>query len=59
LDGGIALVDRHPDTHFIIDHLAILQPRVPPAPPQPWAVPSFHGFFHGFRGAKTPVFGTK
>src|SRR5436190_10713104 len=22
---------------FIIDHLAILQPRTPPAPPQPWA----------------------
>ena len=34
---GTALVDRHPDTRFIIDHMAILQPRVPPAPPQPWA----------------------
>jgi L-fuconolactonase len=34
---GTALIDRHPDTRFIIDHLAILQPRVPPAPPQPWA----------------------
>jgi hypothetical protein len=32
-----ALIDRHPDTRFIIDHLAILQPRTPPAPPQPWA----------------------
>jgi predicted TIM-barrel fold metal-dependent hydrolase len=31
------LIDRHPDTRFIIDHLAILQPRTPPAPPQPWA----------------------
>ena len=30
-------IDRHPDTRFIIDHLAILQPRTPPAPPQPWA----------------------
>src|SRR6201982_3721992 len=37
LDAGAALIDRHPDTRFIIDHLAILQPRVPPAPPQPWA----------------------
>ena len=33
LDAGIALIDRHPDTRFIIDHLGILQPRVPPAPP--------------------------
>ena len=37
LDAGMAIVDRHPETRFIIDHLAILQPRVPPAPPQPWA----------------------
>src|SRR6202140_1972700 len=37
LDAGIALIDRHPDTRFIIDHLGIVQPRVPPAPPQPWA----------------------
>ena len=37
LDAGTALIDRHPDTRFIIDHLGILQPRVPPAPPQPWA----------------------
>ncbi|HMH60988.1 MAG TPA: amidohydrolase family protein, partial [Bradyrhizobium sp.] len=36
LDVGAALIDRHPDTRFIIDHLGILQPRVPPAPPQPW-----------------------
>src|SRR6266540_289083 len=36
LDAGRALIDRHPDTRFIIDHLGILQPRVPPAPPQPW-----------------------
>jgi predicted TIM-barrel fold metal-dependent hydrolase len=28
---------RHPDTRFIIDHLGIMQPRTPPAPPQPWA----------------------
>jgi predicted TIM-barrel fold metal-dependent hydrolase len=31
------LIDRHPDTRFIIDHLGLLQPRTPPAPPQPWA----------------------
>jgi len=37
LDAGMAIVDRHPDTRFIIDHLGILQPRTPPAPPQPWA----------------------
>jgi L-fuconolactonase len=37
LDAGATLIDRHPDTRFIIDHLGILQPRVPPAPPQPWA----------------------
>jgi predicted TIM-barrel fold metal-dependent hydrolase len=37
LDAGIQLIDRHPDTRFIIDHLAILQPRTPPAPPDPWA----------------------
>jgi predicted TIM-barrel fold metal-dependent hydrolase len=37
VDVGTALVDRHPDTRFIIDHLAILQPRQPPAPPEPWA----------------------
>ncbi len=37
LDAGTALIDRHPDTRFILDHLDILQPRVPPAPPQPWA----------------------
>src|SRR3954464_4510271 len=37
IDAGTALVDRHPDTRFIIDHLGILQPRTPPAPAQPWA----------------------
>src|SRR4030081_3122439 len=36
LDAGAALIDRHPDTRFIIDHLGIRQPRVPPALPQPW-----------------------
>ena len=37
LDAGATLIDRHPDTRFIIDHMAIQQPRTPPAPPQPWA----------------------
>jgi predicted TIM-barrel fold metal-dependent hydrolase len=37
LEAGAALIDRHPDTRFIIDHLGILQPRVPPAPAEPWA----------------------
>ena len=34
LEAGTALIDRYPDTRFIIDHLGILQPRVPPAPRQ-------------------------
>jgi L-fuconolactonase len=37
LDAGTMLIDKHPDVRFIIDHLGILQPRTPPAPPQPWA----------------------
>jgi predicted TIM-barrel fold metal-dependent hydrolase len=37
MDAGTALLDRHPDTRFIIDHLGLMQPRTPPAPPQPWA----------------------
>jgi len=36
LDAGTALIDRHPDTRFILDHLGILQPRVPPASQEPW-----------------------
>ena len=37
LDAAMTMIDRHPDTRFIIDHLGILQPHVPPAPPEPWA----------------------
>jgi L-fuconolactonase len=37
LDAGSALIARHPDTRFIIDHLGLMQPRTPPAPPEPWA----------------------
>src|SRR5258706_9142311 len=39
LEAGTALIDRHPHTRFIIDHLGIMQPRTPPAPPPPWADP--------------------
>ena len=37
MDAGTALIDRHPDTRFIIDHMAIMQPTAPPTPAQPWA----------------------
>jgi L-fuconolactonase len=37
LEAGTSIIDRNPDTRFIIDHLAIMQPRTLPAPPQPWA----------------------
>jgi len=38
VDAGAAIIDRHSDTRFIIDHLAIVQPRTPAdRPPQPWA----------------------
>jgi L-fuconolactonase len=37
VDAGTVVIDRNPNTRFILDHLAILQPRTPPAPPQPWA----------------------
>ncbi|MBT5108626.1 MAG: amidohydrolase [Rhodospirillaceae bacterium] len=37
VDAGTALIDRHPDVRFVIDHLAIVQPRTPPAAPEPWA----------------------
>ena len=37
LEDGKAIIVGHPDNRFIIDHLGILQPRTPPAPPNPWA----------------------
>jgi L-fuconolactonase len=37
VDVGTAIIDRHPNTRFILDHLGILQPRTPPAPEHPWA----------------------
>ena len=33
--GRCSTVTRH--ARFILDHLALVQPRTPPAPPQPWA----------------------
>jgi L-fuconolactonase len=37
LDAGTQVINRHPDARFIIDHLALLQPRVPGPPAEPWA----------------------
>jgi len=37
VDEGMRIIDRHPNVRFIVDHLGILQPRVPPAPDKPWA----------------------
>jgi predicted TIM-barrel fold metal-dependent hydrolase len=37
IDKGTQLIDKFPNNRFILDHLGILQPRDPPAPPQPWA----------------------
>lgn len=37
LDVGAALIDRHPNVQFVLDHLGLLQPHDPPGPPEPWA----------------------
>ena len=37
LDAGTEIVDRHPETRFVLDHMGIHQPHDPPAPPDPWA----------------------
>ena len=37
LDVGTALIDRHPETRFVIDHLGIFQPRSRPVPSGVWA----------------------
>jgi L-fuconolactonase len=37
LDVGTQVIDRHPNTHFVLDHLGLLQPRKKPAPPDVWA----------------------
>jgi len=36
MDLGMAIIDRHPNTRFVIDHLGIVQPRTPPAPDAPF-----------------------
>lgn len=37
IDAGTEVIDRNPDTSIILDHLGLLQPRVKPAAPDPWA----------------------
>lgn len=37
IDAARTLIDRHPNTRIVIDHLGITQPRVPPVPDEPWA----------------------
>jgi len=37
LDAAVKLIDRHPDTRFIIDHLGILQPMGTPIRTNQWA----------------------
>lgn len=37
LAAATALIDRHPGTRFIVDHLGLMQPREKPAPAEPWA----------------------
>ena len=37
IDAGTAVIDRNPNTSIILDHLGLLQPRVPPAPVDAWA----------------------
>ena len=38
VEAGTAVIDRHPDTRFIIDHLGLVQPRTPETrAAEPWA----------------------
>lgn len=37
LEVGRKLIDGHPETRFVIDHLGLMQPKASPAPPMPWA----------------------
>jgi predicted TIM-barrel fold metal-dependent hydrolase len=37
LEAAATMIDRYPETRFIMDHLGILQPHEPPAPAEPWA----------------------
>jgi len=36
LEVGRTLIDRYPNTRFILDHLGLLQPKEPPAPANAW-----------------------
>ena len=36
VDAGTAVIDCQSNVRFVVDHLAILQPREPPAPAEPW-----------------------
>ncbi|MDE2333995.1 MAG: amidohydrolase [Rhodospirillales bacterium] len=37
LGAATALIDRHPEARFVIDHLGLVQPAVRPAPADAWA----------------------
>jgi len=37
LDAAMVLIDRHPETRFVIDHMGTVQPFAPPVPPTAWA----------------------
>ncbi len=38
VEAGTAVIDRHPDTRFIVDHLGLVQPRTPETrAAEPWA----------------------
>lgn len=37
LGAAMEMIDRHPHTRFVIDHLGISQPLTPPVPAEPWA----------------------
>ena len=37
LDAAMGLIDRHPETRFVLDHLGIYHPRKAPATPKDWA----------------------
>ena len=37
LSAAKALIDRHPETRFVIDHLGTVQPFAPPVPPTAWS----------------------
>ncbi len=36
IDVGTAVIDRHPNTRFVLDHLGMMQPRKKPAPADVW-----------------------